>query len=300
MNRNNISLLKKVTWYDINEEGNINMPYICKSGVYIYMKGSICDETLSCYIGSAFQLRNRIKAHKYFVANWNKYKNKGSPLFYKSVLKYGWSDFKFGILEYIELSDIQNIEEKRNIILEKEQFYLDKMNPSLNICNTAGSPLGLKRSLLFSLNLSKSRRGKSINSYVQDSNLVKVITNETKLKISMRCKGISVKIYDKSRNLINEFSTLSNAAKYLGVSHKTISMIFKTGKSYDEYIYEFNVKDTRIWICNSNCTFINVLNNAKETSAYYNIPRSTLSDYIKSGKLYKSEFYFYDSISYNK
>lgn len=75
-------------------------------------------------------------------------------------------------------------------------------------------------------------------------------------------------------------------------------MIFKTGKSYDGLTYEFNIKDNRIWICNSDHKLINILNNAKETGLYYNIARSTLSDYIKSGKLYKNKYYFYNSESY--
>lgn len=78
-------------------------------------------------------------------------------------------------------------------------------------------------------------------------------------------------------------------------------MIFKTGKSYDGLTYEFNIKDNRIWICNSGHKLINILNNAKknetkrnETGVYYNIARSTLSDYVKSGKLYKNKYYFYN------
>jgi hypothetical protein len=36
-----------------------------------------------------------------------------------------------------------------------------------------------------------------------------------------------------------------------------------------------------------------VLNNTKETSERYNIPRHALCAYIRSGKLYKNKFYFY-------
>lgn len=293
-------LFEKVKWYNINKDGSINLPLNYKSAIYVYKKINTDEEEMSFYVGSAYRLRNRVNSHKYFVAHWEKYANRGSPLFYKSVLKYGWLNFKFGVLEHIDLLSITNIKDKRNIILEKEQFYLDLMKPSLNICGIAGSPLGMKRDEVFSINLSKSRRGRSINSYLRMNNLTKTITNETKLKISLRCKGISVRILDKNKNLIQEFSTLSDAAKYLGVNHKTLSMIYKTGKSYDDFIYEFSIKDTRIWICDSNQILINVLNNAKETSIYYNIPRSTLSDYIKSRKLYKNKFYFYNLESYSK
>ncbi len=42
---------------------------------------------------------------------------------------------------------------------------------------------------------------------------------------------------------------------------KTVNNIFKTGKSFDGYIYEFNIKDTRIWIYNNNNQLIRILNN---------------------------------------
>jgi hypothetical protein len=92
---------------------------------------------------------------------------------------------------------------------------------------------------------------------------------------------------------------MSNAAKYLGVSFKTISNIFKTGISYDDLIYKFSIKDTRILILNSNFELLNVLDNAKKTGISYNIPKSTLSDYIKSGKLYKNKYYFLKAYSKN-
>jgi hypothetical protein len=98
--------------------------------------------------------------------------------------------------------------------------------------------------------------------------------------------------------LVNEFPTLTSAANYLGVTPKTISTIFKTGKSYDDFIYEFSIKDNRIWIYDLNHKLINILNNAKETCKHYNIARSTLSDYIKSNKLYNDKYYFYDYKSY--
>jgi hypothetical protein len=117
--------------------------------------------------------------------------------------------------------------------------------------------------------------------------------------LSLRCQGVSVKIYDKSNNLLKDFPTMSNAAKYLGVSFKTISNIFKTGISYDDLIYKFSIKDTRILILNSKFELLNVLDNAKKTGIFYNIPKSTLSDYIKLGKLYKNKYYFLKAYSKN-
>jgi hypothetical protein len=166
---------------------------------------------------------------------------------YRSVLKYGWDKFKLGILEYIDIPNNFSTEEKKELILKREQYFLNLINPDLNICKTATSPLGVKRTEDFSLRLSQSRRGKSIKRNTFQINSKELISKDTRLKISTRCQGISVKIYDKKdNNLIREFPTITSAAKYLGVHRKTITRIYTTGESFDNFIYQFTIKDTRI------------------------------------------------------
>jgi hypothetical protein len=63
--------------------------------------------------------------------------------------------------------------------------------------------------------------------------------SEIKFKLASRSQGISVKIFDHSHNLVNQFPTMTSAAKYLGVSDRTIRRVLDTGKSYDNYIYKF-------------------------------------------------------------
>jgi hypothetical protein len=146
---------------------------------------------------------------------------------------------------------------------------------------------------MFSLNQSKAQRGKSINYSFRPNNIIKIVSPETRYKMSLTNQGINVKIFDKFNNFLYEFSSIRNTAKYFGVHPKTIGNIYRTGKSFDEYIYKFNIKDIRISIYNINNELINILDNIKKTSIFYNIPSSTLSDYIKSGKLYKNKYYFF-------
>lgn len=292
--KDNTFLLNKVTWYNINENGYVDEPLKNGAAIYIYMNISSLKEKPCYYVGSTANLIVRISSHRCHVLNWGKYKNSGSPIFYRSVLKYSWLNFKFGVLEYVDLSNITNLDEKKKIILKREQYYLDNINPSLNTCKMANSPSGIKRNKMFSINLSRARRGKSRRSNIKINNTVRIITSETKSKIYLRNQGISVKIFDKSNNLIHEFPTVRNAAKHLGVDTKTISMIYKTGKSFDELIYKFSIKDNRVWIYDLHHKLLNIFDNAKKTSMYYNIPSSTLYDYIKSGKLYKNKSYFYN------
>lgn len=131
--------------------------------------------------------------------------------------------------------------------MNKELYYLDNIKPSLNICKKADSPLGIKRSMGFSLNLSKAKRGKKYSKlYMKTNILPKISSVETRLKISERARGVQVKVFDKNNNLIYQFLTMASAAKHLGVDSSTISKIFRTGISYDNYIYKFEVKDIRV------------------------------------------------------
>jgi len=156
------------------------------------------------------------------------------------LLKYGWKKFKFGVIEYIDLPVITD--KDKSILLEREQYYLNKINPSLNICKTAGSPLGIVRDKMFSVNVSKAKRGKLFVRSIRNVNTThKVITSETRLKLSSSAEGIIVKIYDDSNNLLYKFPSMASAAKHFGVSYKTISRILKTGISYDNFVYKFEV-----------------------------------------------------------
>jgi len=291
MKLNNLN--NKIIWYNINKEGYINKHLENKPAIYIYMKNSLSNNEFNCYIGSTINLSARISSHRCQINNFNNYKytNKRT-LFYELIIKHGWENFQFGILEYIDLSFVKDIKQKKEIILEKEQYYLNNINPSLNSYKKATSSLGVKRSLAFSIKMSKIRRGKSIRSNKKINNTIRIITEETKSKISLKNQGINVKVFDKLNNLINEFASIRSTAKFFNVHPKTINNIYKTGKSFDEFIYKFELKDNRISIYDINKNIIDTFDNSKKVSIHYNIPSSTLSDYIKSNKLYKNKFYF--------
>ena len=66
--------------------------------MYIYMKIPSVDSKACYYVGSSVKLASRISSHRCPVFNWDKYKNTGYPIFYRSVLKHDWNNFKFGVL----------------------------------------------------------------------------------------------------------------------------------------------------------------------------------------------------------
>ena len=65
------------------------------------------------------------------------YLKKRSSYIYSALIKYGYSNFSLNILEYCEPSEV----------IEREQFYIDLLNPSYNILKIAGSKLGFKHTL---------------------------------------------------------------------------------------------------------------------------------------------------------
>lgn len=260
-----------------------------KSGIYRW-NNLITGKS---YIGSSICLGKRFT---YFYCNKNI-----RPGIYNAILKYGHSNFSLDILEYC-----------KELVIKREQYYIDLLKPEYNICKYAGSCLGYrhteeikellsntskgcKQGIEFSLNSSKTRRGIKYKSYIKSSEIInREVKVETKLKLSSRVQGINVKIFDRSNNLINEFSSITSAAKYMGVHRKTISRIFETGISYDDFIYKFENKENRIWVYSLDNKLTNVFKNMKETGIYYNISLTTLSRYIKLGKIYKNKYSFYN------
>jgi group I intron endonuclease len=120
---------------------------MCIPGVYIYKLN--IKNNIRYYVGSSIKLVNRTQEHRLRAKVWwdkNRQGSNGSPVFYNSVNKYGWNNFKFGILKYLDMSSSFNMDTIK-ILLETEQYYLDNINPSLNICKIAKSSLGIKRNV---------------------------------------------------------------------------------------------------------------------------------------------------------
>jgi len=136
-NNNKLSkiTLKNVSWIKLNKKGLIEDPSIKlenKAAIYIYQ----FKNKSIFYVGSTRYLASRIKRHSYLANNGKK----GCPKFYNFIRKYGWVNIKLGILEYLDIS-VFNIEDKHDIkkfIFNKEQYYLDMLNPYLNIEKRAG------------------------------------------------------------------------------------------------------------------------------------------------------------------
>ena len=78
------------------------------------------------YIGSSKNLARRLSTYFSKKAMLNQL-NKGRSSIYSALLKHGYDSFSLDILEYCEI----------NILIEREQYYLDLLKPEYNILKVA-------------------------------------------------------------------------------------------------------------------------------------------------------------------
>jgi group I intron endonuclease len=224
-----------------------------KSGIY-RLNNLITSES---YIGSSKSLSKRI-GNYYSLTNLKKRVKKESSKIYNSILKYGHSNFSIDILEYSE----------PDLLIEREQYYIDLLKPEYNILKTAGSSLGFKHSINTKLKMSANRRGENhplfgkkpsyetrikIGESLRSNPLIKirpridtdVISNTAYTSRSSGIK-IKIKIFDRLGKLVNEFSTMKDAALHYSISMKTMSKILNKDIFHDGFTYEFETRDTRI------------------------------------------------------
>ena len=99
-----------------------------KSGIYRWVH----KDSGKSYIGFCSILNDRFR--RYFKHSYLSNSKRGASLICKALLKYGYIGFILEILEDCPSS----------IVLVREQFYIDKLNPEYNILKIAGSNLGYK------------------------------------------------------------------------------------------------------------------------------------------------------------
>jgi group I intron endonuclease len=89
-----------------------------------------------CYIGSSSNLGTRLSIYFSKKQMFN-ILSKSKSLIYSALLKYGYDDFTLEILEYCSV----------DILIEREQYYINYFKSEYNILKAANSRLGLKHSV---------------------------------------------------------------------------------------------------------------------------------------------------------
>jgi hypothetical protein len=117
------------------------------------------------------------------------------------------------------------------------------------------------------------------------------MTLEDKKNLSLTNKGIIIKVYDDSNNLVNKFPSIKEAAKHFFVGERFIRKCVKNNKPFQGLLLKSEFKNKKVSIFNDKFKLIEVLDNAEIVSNSYGIPKTTLYRYIKKGKLYKDKYY---------
>lgn len=206
-----------------------------KSGIYMWTNKITGD----IYIGQSIDLANRLK--RYFNANYLE-KNK-SFLISRALVKYGHSSFSLTILEYCEKSELN----------EREQYYLDNLEPDYNILKNAASFLGYTPTEEAKTKISQALKG--INRSEETKDLIREKagvplgrkhSEDTKLKMSMSSpRGNSVNVYEKCDSsgfkLIGSFVSARRAGIFLDLSKSTVIKYMNSRAIYKDR-YKFSSK----------------------------------------------------------
>jgi group I intron endonuclease len=198
-----------------------------KAGIYLW----IHKESGKMYVGSAVDLSKRLR--KYY-----------SPLYLKQVdnyisralLHHTHSAFSLTIIEFILIKDL-SLEETRQLILEREQFFIDTLQPEYNILQVAGSLLGYKHTIVSIEKISIAKKGESHPMFGK-SHSIDAVTKISKAKIGEN-NPMSKNVFVYSLNsetqettLYKSFNTCIDAAKYFDCSTRNISRYLDKNKLY--------------------------------------------------------------------
>jgi len=207
------------------------------SGIY----GWINNVNGKSYIGSAVNLYNR------FLEHFNGYKS--NILLQQAFEKYGLENFSLYIFEYCD----------KSVLLEKEQYYLNLLNPEYNILKNADSRLGLIHTLESRKKMSEVKLAENNpffgKTHSEDTKFKmsqakkgvkhpffgKIHSEVTKDKIS-QAQGITIYVYNLNNELLYTFTSATRAGQHLKSKAHTILKYAHSGEIFKkEYILSLKI-----------------------------------------------------------
>jgi len=215
--------------------------------------------TEESYVGSSTNLSVRFR--QYYNYNYISSATRGKSVIYLSILRNGYSNFSLTILEYCEIKDCIN----------REQFYIDVLKPSMNILQMAGSSLGFKHS------------------------------EKTKALISLANSGINHPLYGK-KHLAETLAKMSESHKGKTISAETKALLSKalSGDNHPRYGKVHSAETVAkisaargggiIFVYDSKGSLHNTFTSAREAGIYFNCTHSTILKYCINGLMFKGQW----------
>ena len=233
-----------------------------KSGIYLFTNLLNKDQ----YVGQSIDLGKRFT--KYFTLSY--LKNKNTLVISRALIKYGYANFSISILEYCD----------KDILNEREQYYMDIIKPVYNTLKIAGSSSGYKHT-----QESKDKRSLSLKGKYTGTNSPlygRTHTEQTKELMSSMRKGQDNYFYGKTHT--HESKELMEQ-KAIGRKHSpsTLEKMSKV-KGNPVNIYEK---------CNSEgFKLIGNFVSARKAGLFLGISGSTIIKYMHSGEVFKDRYKF--------
>jgi group I intron endonuclease len=168
---------------------------------------------------------------RYFNHSYLSSSKRGASLICKALLKYGYAGFRLEILEYCSIS----------IVLDREQFYIDKLNPEYNILKIAGSNLGYKHSeasLKLMSDASKSRNeSEEVLKFKREIMLDRTLSEDHLERMAKNNPfRVPIILSNIETGENKEFTSLIQAALFLGVHMTTVKRYLVNNKPYKGYM----------------------------------------------------------------
>jgi len=202
-------------------------------------------------------------------------------LIYKALLKYGHSKFSLSVLEFIDKTKLSKDELKKKL-LEREQFYIDALDPEYNILKKAGSSLGYKHTPDSLIKMS----GENHPLY-GDKNL------EIRARMSEAKSGENHPLFGKkgeNHPLSGKTHTPETLAKMsLAKSGKNNPM---SGKSHSAKTLAkiSNANGTFIYLYDTQGSLVITFSSARKVGEYFNCTHQTIKRYALNGKIFKEQW----------
>jgi len=246
------------------------------SGCYIWLN----RKNSKCYVGSSINLATRLK----FYYAYNTHKLNYSSLIISVLLNYGMQNFSLIIITLPG----SNTKE----VLKFEQFLIDNYNSEYNILKKADSRAGHKYS-------PESKR------LMSQSNL-KYSSSD-----SLLLGNGFINVYSSDKILLNQYPSAKDAGRELNISDVSIFKYMRTGRLFknmyyfsmdlldgnvankiNEEAYPKSTKPVRIYIYNPDRLLLFEFDSVSESARKLEIPRTTISTYLDTQKIYKKMYIF--------
>lgn len=218
MKKNNNIKITPILAYKNAEEDKLTIYKENKNKSGIYRWNNLI--TGKSYVGSAVNLTNRLKNYfstKFLEKELRRNKSKIS----NSLLKHGYGNFSLDIIEYCE----------SNVLIEREQYYIDTLDCEYNILKIASSRLGFKHSpetllkfkerklsseALINLKLAKRNKPFHFSPLWKNNHLLATAHTTT--------------VINKADNTIKTYESIKAFSRSVGINHVTIKNYANTNK----------------------------------------------------------------------